>query len=196
MRSPSRPARPSMRMSRVVAMAPQEGQVAPLPLIVPAPSVRSCSRFCAAFPWPSGTPCSIPKSMRPSSFRSCSASSTRFFSFRQSQRVFRSGICARQLLHLPYQGVGRFGYFRQIDQRHLHFLPTNVNSPSTVRRHSTSSVEAEVKAEMAPIIATKPETSREGFQRTARTNHPSALHARCPFSARCPRRTPFRRGWE
>ena len=58
-----------MRMSRVVAMAPQEGHVAPLPLMVPAPRVRSCSRLCAAFPWPSGTPCSTPKSMRPASFR-------------------------------------------------------------------------------------------------------------------------------
>ena len=116
MRSPIRPAWPSMRMSRVVAMAPQEVQVAPLPLMVPVPRVRSCSRFCAVLPWPSGTPCSTPKSMRPSSLRGCSVNSTRLFSFRHSQRVLRSGTSARQPLHrtvrVQSQATGGFAIQR------------------------------------------------------------------------------------
>ena len=88
-------------MSPGVAITPQRGQVAPLALIVPAPSSRSCSRFCAALPLPSGTSCLTSNVTPVSEFEEFPVSrvrSTRFVGFLHSQRVLSRGTSARQPL--------------------------------------------------------------------------------------------------
>ena len=78
--------------------APQQGQRAPLRLIVPAPICLSCSRCCAALPPDRGAPDSTPKSTPLPSAFGAMVSRTRLSSFLQSQRVLSSGSTARQPL--------------------------------------------------------------------------------------------------
>jgi hydroxyethylthiazole kinase-like uncharacterized protein yjeF len=95
---PSLPSRPSMRMSSIVMIIGQHGHRAPERLIVPVPRRLSCSRRCAALPPITGTSVSTPKTTPVCSAFGVIVSSTRLLSFFASQRVFNSGIVARQPL--------------------------------------------------------------------------------------------------
>ena len=82
----------------MVMILGQQGQRAPLRLIVPAPNRLSPSRRCAALPRACGTPASTPKTTPVLSALGVMVSSTRLLSFLHSQRVLSSGTVARQLL--------------------------------------------------------------------------------------------------
>ena len=112
--APSRPARPSSRMSSIALTVLQCGQVAPARLIVPAPRRRSCSRRCAALPPLRGGFASTPKATPPSPSGSI-VSRTRLPSFRHSQRVLSSGTRARQFLQATVraQRVATVGFATQ-----------------------------------------------------------------------------------
>src|SRR5579875_3904542 len=97
---PRRPACPSRRRSSIVMITLQSGHVAPARDIVPRPSLRSCSLRWAALPLPCGTSYSIPKTSPRRSLVGFIVRRTRFLSFLQSQRVFKSGSVARQPLQL------------------------------------------------------------------------------------------------
>ena len=97
MRAPSLPAQPWTRSSAIRVTEPQHGHSTPLALIVPAPRVPSCARFCAAEPDAAGTSVFTPKTTPPSP--ASMVSRTRLPGFLHSQRVLSSGISARQPPH-------------------------------------------------------------------------------------------------
>src|SRR5206468_10603088 len=102
MPAPSRPARPSRRMSSIVMIVLQHGHCAPARDMVPGPIRLSCSRRWAALPPLTGTLFSMPKTAPVFSAFGAIVRSTRFLPsfFLQSQRVLRRGTVARQFLHV------------------------------------------------------------------------------------------------
>src|SRR5713101_3325006 len=79
---------------------PQHGHQAPLRLIVPCPIGLSCSRRCVALLPTTGTLVSMSKTTPVRPLFGSIVMRTRLLSFLHNHLVLRSGIVARQFLHV------------------------------------------------------------------------------------------------